>query len=199
MDPPAPSRIVVRGEAFINLADFEKLNKELEEQGLKTYQNPRNTAAGSLRQLDASLTATRPLTLLTYAIVAMEGEAPASQWELLNYLRVLGFPVTRYATFCKNMQEVLKVCDEWQTRRDSMPYEIDGLVIKINDLALQGSLGFVGKDPRGAIALKFPGKRSHHRTAGYQGECGAHGSAYPVCGAGTGGDRRGDRETSHPA
>ncbi len=158
--PPAPSRIVVRGEAFINLADFEKLNKELEEQGLKTYQNPRNTAAGSLRQLDATLTASRPLTLLTYAIVAIEGEAPASQWELLNYLRALGFPVTRHAALCKNMQEVLQVCDSWQTRRDSMPYEIDGLVIKINDLALQDGLGFVGKDPRGAIALKFPAKEA---------------------------------------
>ena len=78
--PTAPDRLVVRGEAFINLADFEKLNLELEEQGLKTYQNPRNTAAGSLRQLDASLTASRPLTLLTYAVVDTDGEIPRNQW-----------------------------------------------------------------------------------------------------------------------
>ncbi len=158
--PTAPDRLVVRGEAFINLADFEKLNLELEEQGLKTYQNPRNTAAGSLRQLDASLTASRPLTLLTYAVVDTDGEIPRNQWGLLDYLRTLGFPVTRDASLCRTIQEVLQVCDTWAEKRHSMPYEIDGLVIKINNLDLQDALGFVGKDPRGAIALKFPAKEA---------------------------------------
>ncbi len=158
--PSAPQRLVVRGEAFINLADFETLNRELEEQGLKTYQNPRNTAAGSLRQLDSSLTATRPLTLLTYAVVASDGAVPTTQWELLAYLRALGFPVARHINFCKDINEVLQVCDSWQNQRDRMPYEIDGLVIKLNDLNLQAALGFVGKDPRGAIALKFPAKEA---------------------------------------
>ncbi|MGV8025014.1 MAG: NAD-dependent DNA ligase LigA [Anaerolineaceae bacterium] len=158
--PTAPGRLVVRGEAFINLADFEKLNQELEEQGFKTYQNPRNTAAGSLRQLDASLTASRPLTLLTYAIVDTNGTIPRNQWGLLDYLRTLGFPVTRDATLCQTIQEVLHVCDTWTEKRNSMPYEIDGLVIKVNDLDLQDALGFVGKDPRGAIALKFPAKEA---------------------------------------
>jgi DNA ligase (NAD+) len=158
--PTVPSRLVVRGEAFINLADFEKLNQELEEQGMKTYQNPRNTAAGSLRQLDASLTAERPLTLLTYAVVATDGKIPRRQWDLLDYLRALGFPVTRDSNFCRNIHEVLQVCDAWIEKRNNMPYEIDGLVIKINDLDLQDALGFVGKDPRGAIALKFPAKEA---------------------------------------
>ncbi|MHB8808321.1 MAG: NAD-dependent DNA ligase LigA, partial [Anaerolineaceae bacterium] len=158
--PIAPDRLVVRGEAFINLADFEKLNLELEEQGLKTYQNPRNTAAGSLRQLDASLTASRPLTLLTYAVVDTDGGIPRNQWGLLDYLRALGFPVTRDASLCRTIQEVLQVCDTWAEKRHSMPYEIDGLVIKINNLDLQDALGFVGKDPRGAIALKFPAKEA---------------------------------------
>ena len=158
--PTAPDRLVVRGEAFMNLADFEKLNIELEEQGLKTYQNPRNTAAGSLRQLDASLTASRPLTLLTYAVVDTDGRIPHNQWGLLEYLRNLGFPVTRDATICRNIQEVLQVCDTWMEKRNSMSYEIDGLVIKIDNLDLQDELGFVGKDPRGAIALKFPAKEA---------------------------------------
>jgi len=158
--PAAPSRLVVRGEAFINLADFEALNSELEEQGLKTYQNPRNTAAGSLRQLDSSLTAARPLTLLTYAIVDSDGVVPPTQWDLLQYLRDLGFPVSQHTSFCSDIHEVLQVCDGWQDKRDKMPYEIDGLVIKLNDLELQAALGFVGKDPRGAIALKFPAKEA---------------------------------------
>ena len=158
--PSAPAHLVVRGEAFINLADFEKLNRELEEQGLKTYQNPRNTAAGSLRQLDSQLTAARPLTLLTYAIVSNDGTVPRTQWELLEYLRKMGFPITKYASLCKDIQEVLTVCDAWLEKREHMPYEIDGLVIKLNDLDLQDSLGFVGKDPRGAIALKFPAKEA---------------------------------------
>lgn len=161
--PAAPARLVVRGEVFMNLADFEKLNRALEEQGLRTYQNPRNTAAGSLRQLDSGLTASRPLTVLTYAIVAMEGDMPSSQWELLNTLRAWGFPVTGNATLCEDIQSVLQVCDSWLEKRNHMPYEIDGLVIKIDDLGLQDALGFVGKDPRGAIALKFPAKEATTR------------------------------------
>lgn len=161
--PAAPARLVVRGEVFMNLADFEKLNRALEEQGLRTYQNPRNTAAGSLRQLDSGLTASRPLTVLTYAIVAMEGDMPSSQWELLNALRAWGFPVTGNATLCEDIQSVLQVCDSWLEKRNHMPYEIDGLVIKIDDLGLQDALGFVGKDPRGAIALKFPAKEATTR------------------------------------
>jgi len=158
--PTPPGKLVVRGEAFINLADFEQLNHELEEQGFKTYQNPRNTAAGSLRQLDANLTASRPLTLLTYAVVDTDGNVPRDQWGLLDYLRALGFPVTRDVTLCRTIQEVLQVCDTWAEKRNSMSYEIDGLVIKVNDLDLQDKLGFVGKDPRGAIALKFPAKEA---------------------------------------
>ncbi len=162
--PVAPANLVVRGEAFITLNDFEALNKQLEEQGLKTYQNPRNTAAGALRQLDSSLTAQRPLTLLTYAIVATDGDMPATQWDLLAYLRDLGFPVTEHVSLCESIQDVLAVCDEWQEKREDMPYEIDGLVIKVDDLAVQEGLGFVGKDPRGAIALKFPAKEATTRV-----------------------------------
>ncbi len=156
--PTPPSTLVVRGEAFILIKDFEKLNQKLEEAGEKTYLNPRNTAAGSLRQLDPGLTASRPLTLLTYSIVAADGQVPQTQWELLQYLRALGFPVTELAELCPDFQSVLKSLDKWSQRRDHMPFEADGVVIKVNDLRLAAELGFVGKDPRGAFALKYPAR-----------------------------------------
>ncbi len=151
--------LVVRGEAFITRHDFEALNRQLEEAGLKTYLNPRNTAAGSLRQLDPALTASRPLTLLVYQIVHAEGgEAPATQWETLAYLRVLGFPVTDVARRFDDLESAIAYTETWSTRRDELPYEADGMVIKIDDLSLAADLGFVGKDPRGAIAFKFPAR-----------------------------------------
>ena len=153
--PPAPDLLVVRGEAFIQIPDFEKLNRILAENGEKTYVNPRNTAAGSLRQLDSSLTAKRPLTLLVYQIVSSSETPPATQKETLTYLRDLGFPVPDY-DYCANLQEVIDSLDKWDQMRKSLDYEIDGVVIKINDLELADSLGVVGKAPRGAIAFKFP-------------------------------------------
>jgi DNA ligase (NAD+) len=155
--PQPPSYLVVRGEAFIEIHDFEELNKKLEEAGLKTYLNPRNTAAGSLRQLDPALTASRPLTLLVYQIVASEGSAvPTSQWEVLEYLKALGFPVTDVARRFDDIESAIAYTETWGTRRDELSYEADGMVIKIDDLELAADLGFVGKDPRGAIAFKFP-------------------------------------------
>lgn len=154
--PKAPPYLVVRGEVFINLADFEALNRRLEEAGEKTYLNPRNTAAGSLRQLDPTITAQRPLNLLTYAIVAIEGQAPRRQWEVLDYLRQLGFPVTTAASLHPTLDQAIATCQEWAVRRTELPFEVDGMVIKINDLDLAADLGFVGKDPRGALAFKFP-------------------------------------------
>ena len=151
-----PSNLVVRGEVFISILDFEKLNKELEEKGEKPYLNPRNTAAGSLRQLDPGITATRPLNLLTYAIIAGNGNLPITQWDTLNYLRSLGFPVTHHAFLRKTIEESIIECESWSERRNQFPFEADGMVLKINNLQLARSLGFVGKDPRGAIAYKFP-------------------------------------------
>jgi DNA ligase (NAD+) len=154
----APALLVVRGEVFINKQDFMKLNKRLEENGEKTYQNPRNTAAGSLRQLDPNLTSTRPLTILTYAIIQSSGAIPSKQWDRLNYLRELGFPVSQLSELVENFEEVLKKTEAWVNRRDAIPFELDGVVIKLNDLGLAQELGYVGKDPRGAIALKFPAR-----------------------------------------
>ncbi|NPV85068.1 MAG: NAD-dependent DNA ligase LigA [Anaerolineae bacterium] len=154
--PPPPSYLVVRGEVFITIEDFEALNKRLLEAGEKTYLNPRNTAAGSLRQLDPAITATRPLMLLAYSIVAADGDIPQTQWETLQYLKALGFPVTSLAERWADIQSVLFACEKWQQRRGKFDFEADGVVIKINDLRLAADLGVVGKDPRGAVALKFP-------------------------------------------
>lgn len=154
-EPAVPETLVVRGEALMLKADFLKLNERLSAEGVKTYLNPRNTAAGSLRQLDSRVTAQRPLTLLMYAVVdAPRGTMPHSQWETLNYLRALGFPVAESSTHCDTLEEAIAIC--LSTDPDEFPFEVDGIVIKIDDLDLAADLGVVGKDPRGAIAFKFP-------------------------------------------
>src|SRR5215208_1125963 len=157
--PKPPAYLVIRGEAYMPIQEFEELNRKLEEAGQKTYLNPRNTAAGSLRQLDPALTASRPLTLLVYQIIHHEGgKVPTSQWELLEYLKALGFPITDIAKRFDNIDDAIEYTLTWDKRRDELPYEADGMVIKIDDLKLAADLGFVGKDPRGAIAFKFPAR-----------------------------------------
>src|SRR5215211_800716 len=157
--PRPPAYLVVRGEAFMPIKEFEKLNQKRTEEGKPTYLNPRNTAAGALRQLDPALTASRPLTLLVYQIIHSEGgKVPASQWELLEYLKALGFPITDIAKRFSSIDDAIEYTLTWDKRRDELPYEADGMVIKIDDLKLAADLGFVGKDPRGAIAFKFPAR-----------------------------------------
>lgn len=171
-DYPTPHHLVVRGEVFIRLPEFEALNQRLAANGEKTYVNPRNTAAGALRNLDPAVTAARPLTLLIYQIVAWQNpltpdpapggrgasevmEKPATQADTIAYLRALGFPVPA-SIHCHNIEAAIAVHAEWQEKRDALDYEIDGMVIKINDQQLASHLGIVGKDPRGAVAFKFP-------------------------------------------
>jgi DNA ligase (NAD+) len=161
--PAVPSQLVVRGEAFIEIADFAELNKRQEASGERVFANARNAAAGMLRQLDSRVTATRPITLLTYAVVAADGDLPRSQWELLHYLSALGFPVTDAARRFDSVDEAIAYAESWVDKRDSLPYEADGMVIKVDDLDLQAELGVVGKDPRGAIALKFPAREATTR------------------------------------
>lgn len=155
--PTPPVELVVRGEAFITIKDFKSLNKRLEDTGENTYQNPRNTAAGSLRQLDPGLTAKRPLTILVYAIVSENDGLPITQMERLSYLSALGFPVPE-AIFCTNLEETINAHKHFLNIRDKLAYEADGAVIKINNLLIAEKLGVVGKDPRGAIAYKFPAR-----------------------------------------
>lgn len=152
----APERLVVRGEVVIYLDDFEELNEARRAAGEKEYLNPRNTASGALRQLDPSMTARRPLNLLCYAVIDSDGEVPDSQWDTLMFLKKLGFPVTSESKRCETLEDVFTEIDRMTAQRDELPYEVDGLVIKLDDLALAASLGVVGKDPRGAVAYKFP-------------------------------------------
>jgi DNA ligase (NAD+) len=175
-----PTYLVVRGEAFITTREFDKLNCKLEEAGEKTYLNPRNTAAGSLRQLDPSITASRPLTLLVYQVVYSEGgEVPSSQWELLEWLKALGFPVTDAARRFDDIASAIAYTGTWDKRRDELAYEADGMVIKIDDLRLAADLGFVGKDPRGAIAFKFPAREVTTKLLGIEVEVGRTGVLTP--------------------
>ncbi len=158
-DIRVPDVLVVRGEVFMFNSDFEKLNNELIAKGEKTWLNPRNTAAGSLRQQNSDVTARRPLSIYTYQILYYEGgTVPGTQWERLNYLRELGFPVSDESKYFGDFESMLEGLDEWTETRERIDFDIDGVVIKINDTALAEGLGFVGKDPRGQIALKFPAR-----------------------------------------
>ena len=156
----APNRLVVRGEILFHKADFLALNEEQEAQGLPAYINARNTASGSLKQKDSRETAKRKLTAYIYAIVDSDGAQIASEWETLQTLRRLGFHVISDAARYENLDEARQVLADWEARRDNLPFEIDGLVLKVDDLALARELGVVGKDPRGAIAYKFPAEEA---------------------------------------
>ncbi len=156
----APNRLVVRGEILFHKADFLALNEEQEAQGLPAYINARNTASGSLKQKDSRETAKRKLTAYIYAIVDSDGAQIASEWETLQTLRRLGFNVISDAARYENLDEARKALADWEARRDNLPFEIDGLVLKVDDFALARELGVVGKDPRGAIAYKFPAEEA---------------------------------------
>lgn len=152
-----PGYLVVRGEVFLPLDKFEQLNNERLAAGEPVYMNPRNTAAGSLRQLDPKITALRPLALYCYDILTFDqGRVPETQWQRLAYLKELGFPVADDISYSEDLEQVTQSYGEWIQKRNSINYEVDGIVIKINDQPLAQSLGFVGKDPRGALAMKFP-------------------------------------------
>ncbi len=151
-----PRHVDVRGEAYMRKSDFERLNAEREARGEPRFANPRNTAAGGIRQLDPKMTAERKLTFYAYAVGEIDTpEPPRSQHELLAYLRALGFRVNEHARAVPSIHEVVAFVEEWEAKRDTLDYEIDGVVIKVDDLALQAKLGTSGKDPRWAIAFKF--------------------------------------------
>ncbi len=155
-DLQVPERLVVRGEAFFPLDQFKTWNKGLEDAGEKTYMNPRNAASGSLRQLDSRITAARPLTMFCYDIVDWDGDVPEMQWDRLQYLKDLGFPVAPETIYAKNIEAVATRFEEWIELRNRINYEVDGIVVKLNNKSVADQLGFTGKDPRGAIAGKFP-------------------------------------------
>ncbi len=158
--PEIPASLVVRGEVLILIDDFAALNAGLIAAGEMPFANPRNAAAGSLRQLDARITAQRPLRLFVYSVVEKTGPALLTQCETLAYLRDLGFPVTEEVRTFESLDDVAHYCETMVEQRNTLPYEADGLVIKIDDLATSESLGVVGGRPRGAVAYKFPAQEA---------------------------------------
>ena len=151
----APPLVEVRGEVYLPLAAFARLNEQRAEAGEPTFANPRNSAAGSIRQLDPKLTASRPLSMWAYGIGAHEGVEFASQSESLQWLRDHGFRVNPDVEVHDDLDAVVAACHAWEDRRDRLDFEIDGVVVKVDDLELQRRLGVVGREPRGAIAWKF--------------------------------------------
>ncbi|QBD78313.1 NAD-dependent DNA ligase LigA [Ktedonosporobacter rubrisoli] len=149
-----PAKVEVRGEIYMSIASFEKLNAEISDG--KLFANPRNAAAGSLRQKDSRITASRHLDFFGYQLGYIEGMNVSSQWEALQLIREWGFPVNPNIKQANSLDEVIEYCNKWEQERFNLPYEIDGVVIKINNLAQQEELGTVARDPRWAIAFKYP-------------------------------------------
>jgi DNA ligase (NAD+) len=149
-----PDRVEVRGEIYMSTKSFEKLNEEMTD--TRIFANPRNAAAGSLRQKDPRVTASRHLDFFGYQIGYMQGMEFHSQWEALQLIRDWGFPVNPHIHLAKSLEEVWQYCKKWEKERFNLQYEIDGVVIKINDLVQQQELGSVARDPRWAIAFKYP-------------------------------------------
>ena len=156
----APPKLVVRGEILFHKDAFLALNQEQEAQSQPAYINARNTASGSLKQKDSRETAKRKLTAYIYDIVASEGVELGSEWETLRFLGAMGFNVIKDARLCDNLDEAAAQLADWQERRDDLPFEIDGLVLKVDALSASRELGVAGKDPRGAIAYKFPAEEA---------------------------------------
>ena len=154
-----PADFEVRGEMLMPIASFKKMNEEREKHGLSVFANPRNATAGTVRQLEPSITAQRRLDFFAYILIANSpggGARPTSpQWDALNALEASGFKVNPRRALASNFDEVWRFIGEWEEKRESLPYEIDGVVIKVNDVALQRQLGFTGKAPRWAIAYKY--------------------------------------------
>jgi DNA ligase (NAD+) len=153
----APPRFEVRGEVYLPKAGFKKLNEERAREELPLFANPRNAAAGSVRQLDSSITARRPLDIFVYGLGWAEGKAvPDTHWEIMQYLKSLGFKINPNIALRHSLDEAEKYYHSWLESREEFPYEADGIVAKVNSIALQQELGTVAHEPRWAIAYKFP-------------------------------------------
>ncbi len=173
-----PPRLVVRGEVFISKKGFEKVNKEQQKRGLLAYANPRNLAAGSVRQLNPKITASRHLDSFAYDLITNFGERIHE--EKHKILKAFGFKTNSYNKYCSNLSEVFKFHKYCQKIREKIPYEIDGIVVIVNSNEIFGKLGVVGKAPRGAIAFKFPGKQAATVVKDIKVQIGRTGALTPV-------------------
>ena len=175
----APPLLEVRGEVYMSLADFEALNQRRAEQGLSTFMNPRNSAAGTVRQLDPRLAAERPLSMWCYGVGVTEGISFSSHWESLEWLRAHRFRVNPDIVRLRTAEEVVAQCERWRERRGSLDFEIDGAVVKVDSIELQRRLGVAGRDPRWAVAWKFPPTTAVTRLHAVEWNVGKYGTLHP--------------------
>jgi DNA ligase (NAD+) len=177
---PAPGLLEVRGEVYIRRSDFERLNERRVADGEAPFANPRNSAAGSLRQLDPAATAQRPLRFFAYGIGANQPALRvATQWDLLAALDAFGFPVNKEARRFEPFDDVIAFCNAWETKRTALDYGTDGVVVKIDSLAQQRALGSVGREPRWAVAFKYPPEEVTTKLLSIEVNVGRTGSVNP--------------------
>ena len=177
--PPLPL-LEVRGEVFMPVSKFKELNAELGGKGEKMFANPRNAAAGSVRQLDPKVTASRPLDFFAYGVGRAEGKEFSTQWEVLDYLRRIGFKISPVIRRFKEFEDVIKYHEEVKERRDELDYEIDGIVVKVNSIEQQDRLGTISRSPRWALAYKFPAREEFTRVKDIVVQVGRTGALTPV-------------------
>ena len=176
----SPEKLQVRGEVYIEAADFKALNKRQEAIGAPLFANPRNAAAGSLRQLDSAVTAQRPLKLFCYGVGEVRGKEFESQWEVLQTLPQWGLRTNHLVRRCRNIQEAIDYYYEINAQREEQPYEMDGVVIKVDSFVLQRKLGEVSRSPRWAVAYKFPAKEETTKILDIRAQVGRTGALTPV-------------------
>jgi len=177
---PNPPLIEVRGEVIMNKRDFEKLNQARLEGEEPLFANPRNAAAGSVRQLDPRITSTRPLSMYAYGIGRIEGKELTHHWETLLYLKHLGFRVSQYVELCRTTGEIREYYEKILSLRNDLPYEIDGIVVKVNPFVLQERMGVLSRSPRWAVAWKFPPQQENTKIRDIIVSVGRTGALTPV-------------------
>lgn len=180
-----PPVVEIRGEAFLSLTVFEQINQERKQAGEALFANPRNAAAGTLRQLDSKIVAQRKLDFFAYTLQIpqpdnLEITDSQTQWDNLELLQIMGFKVNPNRQVCSNLEEVIKYCEYWDQERHNLPYMTDGVVIKINPLSLQKKLGFTQKFPRWAIAYKYPAEEAPTQVKSVTVQVGRTGALTPV-------------------
>ena len=176
----APHRLEVRGEVFLGRAAFQKMNRERDEEGQPVFANPRNAAAGSLKQLDSTITAKRPLDIFCHGVGRIEGAAFASHWDFREHIQDWGLKPVPRGKLCHGIDEILRYREQMETERDTLPYEIDGLVVKVNSTELQERLGQIARSPRWAIAYKFKPRQATTRILDIVAQVGRTGTLTPV-------------------
>jgi DNA ligase (NAD+) len=180
VDKKPAAEIEVRGEAYLSRSVFEKINAEREEEGQARFANPRNAAAGTIRQLDPKIVAARRLDMFAYDVIAGERKPFATHWDALNWLESAGFRVNENRALCSSIDEVIEFCNRMELKRDELGYEIDGVVVKVNSTALQEEFGATTKAPRWAIAYKYPARQATTQVLSIVVQVGRTGALTPV-------------------